>query len=608
MNRARVSRWGRLRVGAVAVAVILAAAGCANGASRSEVPTLSGTAPPVASRTTLPVTTTSTLPTTHPVTSSTAPLPVVGQWVSMPAGPVARSEYVSVWTGEELLVWGNPLGPAETQATGDIFDPSKGVWRPMAPAPEARRSPAAVWTGSRMLIWGGDRAMGDSTVPDLADDGFAYDPATDTWSLIPAAPIAGRCSMFNVWTGTELIVWGGMVDHDGMYGAVGDGAAYDPATNTWRVLAPSPLGGKDPGVGVWTGHEMIIGGNGDATDGDLGWASYDPVTDSWSEIPDPPGVRSSSVYVGVWTGTEVLFSPFGVPDQPAPLAAYNPRLGEWRLTALPPVNLSAVPAVWTGSWVVFWGHTVAGMPGVAPMAGVVYDPAADTWERLAPDSLGTRWVGSLVATGDGVIVWGGQSYRPYGASSTPLHDDGAILVLPPSRALAPTSTTTTAPSTTTTYGAQQEFSVFSNGFFPDPLPGSNEANGSGCVVSGSQLPDGIWFGFVEDAGAATVTFDLACFWTGEAAAAEAAADGQEPLEGDFHIRDEDPQTRTVARDSAGTAYWLDGAGDLTPQAIPMSDWPVIGGTAYQECPGDHCAAWLYVNGGVVTELVEQYLP
>jgi hypothetical protein len=40
----------------------------------------------------------------------------------------------------------------------------------------------------------------------------------------------------------------------------------------------------------------------------------------------------------------------------------------------------------------------------------------------------------------------------------------------------------------------------------------------------------------------------------------------------------------------------------------MPDWPDTGGTRYVPCPGDYCAAWVYVNGGVITELVEQYLP
>jgi len=419
---------------AVAVAaVMVAATGCSSGGTiPTTVTTVSGTAPTSTTTTTQTDTTPTSTTTTVESTPTTSLLPVVGQWAPMPAGPVARGGYVSVWTGTELLVWGNPFGPVDTQATGDVFNPSTGLWRPMVPAPQARSQPAAVWTGSRLLIWGGDRAGINSNEQDLANDGFAYDPATDTWSAIPAAPIQGRTYMFNVWSGSELIVWGGMVERDGMLVAADDGAAYDPTTGTWRVLAPSPLGAKNPGVGVWTGSEMIIGGNGDATDGDPSWASYDPATDSWSKITDPPGVRSSSVYVGVWTGTEVLFSPAGVPDQPAPLAAYNPQSSEWRLTALPPVNLSTVPAVWTDGWVVLWGHTVAGMPGVAPMVGVAYDPATDTWAQLAPDSLGTRWVDTLVATSDGVIVWGGHSSGTSGASPMPLHDDGAILTLPPS--------------------------------------------------------------------------------------------------------------------------------------------------------------------------------
>jgi hypothetical protein len=149
--------------------------------------------------------------------------------------------------------------------------------------------------------------------------------------------------------------------------------------------------------------------------------------------------------------------------------------------------------------------------------------------------------------------------------------------------------------------------VASYGFLADPFPDADEAHGSGCVAGGNELPDGIWFGFATSVTADTVTLDLACFWTGEAADAAAIADGAEPL--GFHVRNENPTTRTMARDASGTAYWLDGAAaEIVPLAIPMVDWPVIVGAAYQECPSDHCAVWLYINDGVVTELVEQYLP
>ncbi len=165
-----------------------------------------------------------------------------------------------------------------------------------------------------------------------------------------------------------------------------------------------------------------------------------------------------------------------------------------------------------------------------------------------------------------------------------------------------TAATTTEPPPPTTTGP--EYSVANYGLLPDPLPGSDEAHGSGCVAGGDQLPDGIWFGFVEGVTADTLTFDLACFWTGDAATTRAVADGEEPL--DFYIRNEVPTTRTMPFDPSGTAYWQEPAMAPGIESVPMSEWPA--GTGYQDCPSDNCAAWVYVNDGVVTQLSEQYLP
>jgi hypothetical protein len=169
---------------------------------------------------------------------------------------------------------------------------------------------------------------------------------------------------------------------------------------------------------------------------------------------------------------------------------------------------------------------------------------------------------------------------------------------------AGTTTTTTAAAGTTAPSSPSEFSVGNYGLLPDPLPGSDNANGSGCNPAGGDLSDGIWFGYVVDVTTDTLTFDLACFWTGQAAVDAAAKDGQQ-VSNDSYIRNDDPTTRTVQRDPAGTAYWVDPA-MAGVESVAMSDWPVD--TGLQECPSDHCAAWVYINGGVVTELAEQFLP
>jgi N-acetylneuraminic acid mutarotase len=101
-------------------------------------------------------------------------------------------------------------------------------------------------------------------------DGGAYDPATDTWRPLPSADAPSpRYGQTAVWTGTEMVVWGGLASGGTV---LGDGAAYNPATNTWRVLptacAPSPRTGHSA---VWTGGEMIVWGGRD----DVGQAMND---------------------------------------------------------------------------------------------------------------------------------------------------------------------------------------------------------------------------------------------------------------------------------------------------------------------------------------------
>jgi len=165
------------------------------------------------------------------------------------------------------------------------------------------------------------------------------------------------------------------------------------------------------------------------------------------------------------------------------------------------------------------------------------------------------------------------------------------------------TTTTTAAATTTT---APEYTVANYGLFP-PVFAGTDAHGSGCAPGSPTLPDGIWFGFVTSVTTTAYSFDLACFWTGQAAVDHATANGDEAF--DFYIGNDNPTLRTVTFDPAGTAYWIDAsASDLTPQPIPMPDWPSNTGSHYVPCPGQSCAVWVYINGGVATELVEQYLP
>jgi hypothetical protein len=111
-----------------------------------------------------------------------------------------------------------------------------------------------VWTGSEMIVWGGrDGSLFFNT-------GGRYKPAAGTWTPtnsgteVPSA----RASHTAVWTGSEMIVWGGS---DGsLY--FNTGGRYAPAGNLW---APTSTGASAPSArgdhsAVWTGSEMIVWG------------------------------------------------------------------------------------------------------------------------------------------------------------------------------------------------------------------------------------------------------------------------------------------------------------------------------------------------------------
>src|SRR5881398_1254150 len=103
-----------------------------------------------------------------------------------------------------------------------------------------------------MIIWGGQV---DNTT---FRTGGRYNPSTDSWTATTTvnAPSA-RSGHSLVWTGNEMIVWGGNADNTG--------GRYNPGTNIWTATsttnAPS---GRGNHTAVWTGSEMIIWGGVDA--------------------------------------------------------------------------------------------------------------------------------------------------------------------------------------------------------------------------------------------------------------------------------------------------------------------------------------------------------
>ena len=174
-------------------------------------------------------------------------------------------------------------------------------------------------------------------------------------------------------------------------------------------------------------------------------------------------------------------------------------------------------------------------------------------------------------------------------------------VLSPPPTLAPT---TTVPTTTTTSGGP--YVVGTPELYPGaPRPGSDGAGGSGCAPGAGPLPDGVWFGYIGAIGPTSVDFELACLYTGDIAIAKGAEDGVE-VDIDYYIRNNNPALRTVPVATGGIVYEIE-ATTIDFLTVAFADWPVDP-AGFIACPSDWCGVWLFVNGGEVTEILEQYFP
>lgn len=173
----------------------------------------------------------------------------------------------------------------------------------------------------------------------------------------------------------------------------------------------------------------------------------------------------------------------------------------------------------------------------------------------------------------------------------------------------PAATTTSEPMATTTTTFPPTTTTSPGLYPPDPFEESTDgAAGSGCAPGAEILPDGYWFGFAHEVTETTVTFDLACMYIGDVAWEKAAEQGEE-APNDFWISNENPNVREVEVASNITVWWI--PPEITP-LVPLvyfTEWPLPAGEySYTMCPGDPCTVWLETTDGVVTEIVEQYLP
>jgi N-acetylneuraminic acid mutarotase len=128
---------------------------------------------------------------------------------------------------------------------------------------------------------------------------FRYDPAADRWVTRPWAPHFHAQGAAGVIDGKLYVVGGG---GNGSQRASADLDVYDPATNTWKTLAPIPIAG--PAIGtVIAGKLFVITGT---VDGQLQSYEYTPSTNAWRARAAPSRTHDGVVRITLGGSNYVL--------------------------------------------------------------------------------------------------------------------------------------------------------------------------------------------------------------------------------------------------------------------------------------------------------------
>jgi len=365
-----------------------------------------------------------------------------------PECPDVRSRHTALWTGTEVVIWGGSNLSSGVFRSGGRYYPATDDWLTTNTDTESwcplqREDHVAVWIGLYMLVWGGDDLI------TALDTGGVYRPLDDVWincsHMDDSAP-AARIAHEAVWTGDEMIVWGG-ADYDYITYYTEGGRYVIPDMNPvnfhWDTTPMSTTGapsGRE--LFAWqydTSNAEAIAWGGYYYDGGDTWyddgAAYDSTTNSWSAIDDSPAPGRREVWSSAWTGDALaIWSGYddasGFTPQDGGLYTPSPTDSWATITGTgAPSARSQHRTTWSDYEVVVWGG-FDDLSGLYVNDGGRYSPEVDEWLDLpATGAPSERSEMSLLWLDDMLFIWGGYWWDDINELDV-FYQDGALLVLP----------------------------------------------------------------------------------------------------------------------------------------------------------------------------------
>jgi|tagenome__1003787_1003787.scaffolds.fasta_scaffold20970690_3 N-acetylneuraminic acid mutarotase len=301
-----------------------------------------------------------------------------------------------------LLKLAAACGLAFVTLTAPVRAQSSGSWSLKAPLPAALNEVGVAVADGKVHVLGG------SVLGFTGPYHQEYDPATDKWRARSALPRSLDHLGTAVLNGKIYAVGGfvgGGVHKDGQNTAF----EYDPALDSWRILAPLKAGRGSVGVVALDGKIHAIGGR--APDGTTVATHevYDPATNSWKELAPLPRARDHVAAAVIDGKIHIAGGRFGPPTERTDLHdVYDPKTNTWSSAPPLPTPRSGLAATfYKGLFMALGGELP---PGHTFPENEAYDAKANSWRALAPMPEGRH--GTAAATDGNHVYVAGGSLKP----------------------------------------------------------------------------------------------------------------------------------------------------------------------------------------------------
>ena len=193
-----------------------------------------------------------------------------GRWVKLAPFPEPAEELLGAASGGKLYVFAGLAPGWKPKALVYEYDPATDKWTKKKAMALASHHVAITELNGKIYAFGGFvlPASGPAAWQPV-DNAFEYDPATDTWKALAPMPTKRGGAVAAAVNG-KLYVFGGASMLQGSkdtsihptraHRSLTTVEEYDPATNTWRARSDMPTPRNHLAVGAVNGKVYLLGG------------------------------------------------------------------------------------------------------------------------------------------------------------------------------------------------------------------------------------------------------------------------------------------------------------------------------------------------------------